>query len=300
MYNFLSLLTGWVIAIMVAINGRLTLQYGNFNAAVIIHVVGVVFAFLLCMVMGKRISLQKGLPLWFYSGGAIGVLTTVFTNFSYGKISLTSIVALGLLGQTVASLVTDCFGLFGMKKHPFSRSSVLGLVFSIAGIGVMLENPVDGAVFAVLLSFCSGATVVLSRTVNARLSHHIGDLQGSFVNHAVGLPITVIMAIAFSDGSSSLAAVAFPRDLWMYFGGILGVSIVVLSNMVVPKIPSFRLTLLTFVGQVFMGIAIDMFTKSGFTGTTFVGGLLVAVGISLNMVWEQLLRRKRVDGEAGN
>ena len=98
MYNMLSLLTGVVIAVMVAVNGGLSQHYGIFIAAVIIHIVGVLFAFFLCVVLKRKISFKK-LPLWLYTGGAIGVLTTVFNNFAFGRISMTSIVALGLLGR---------------------------------------------------------------------------------------------------------------------------------------------------------------------------------------------------------
>ena len=52
MYHLLSLLTGLVIAVMISLNGSLTLKYGNYNAAVIIHIVGVLFAFFVCLISG--------------------------------------------------------------------------------------------------------------------------------------------------------------------------------------------------------------------------------------------------------
>lgn len=292
MYHMVSLFTGLIIAVMVALNGSLTLQYGNFNAAVIIHVVGVVFAFLFCRLTKKRIALKKGLPVWLYLGGAIGVLTTVFNNFAYGKISLTSIVALGLFGQTVISLFIDSLGLFGMKKHPFRKSSITGLVFSFTGILVMLDASVDTALYAVLLSICAGITVVLSRTVNARLSQYAGELQSSFINHVIGLPIAVAIA-AVLEKNSIISSFHEPLPgPWIYLGGVLGVSAVFLCNITVPRVAAFRLTLLTFVGQVFTGIVIDIFAKSEYTESTFIGGVLVAAGIALNMIYEQVLRTK--------
>lgn len=292
MYHLQSLFTGLIIAVMVAINGRLTHQYGNFNATIIIHIVGVVFAFLLCKLTKKSITIKKNLPIWMYLGGVIGVLTTVFNNFSYGKISLTSIIALGLFGQTVASLLIDSLGLFGMKKHLFRKSSLVGLVFSFVGILIMLEAPKEKAFYAVILSFCAGMTVVLSRTVNARLTQYIGELQSSFINHVVGLPIAVAITVAFEKNNLSLIFQRFSPEPWIYFGGMLGVTVVLLYNITVPRIPAFRLTLLTFVGQVFTGITIDLFTKSGYSEKTFTGGVMVAAGIALNMVYEQVLRNK--------
>lgn len=292
MYNILSLLTGLVVAVMIAINGRLTLQYGNFNATVIIHVVGAVFAFFFCRLTKKRILFKNRLPAWLYLGGAIGVLTTVFNNFAYGKISLTSIIALGLFGQTAASLFIDCLGLLGMKKHSFRKSSLVGLAFSLTGILVMLDDSVDTALYAVLFSFCAGITIVLSRTVNAKLSQHVGEMQSSFINHVVGLPIAVAAAVILEKSNFFFIFQAPSPELWIYLGGVLGVTAVCLCNITVPRIAAFRLTLLTFVGQVFMGIVIDMFTKSEYAGTTFIGGGLVAAGIALNMIYEQVLSNK--------
>ncbi len=289
MYNILSLFSGLIIAVMVAINGRLTLIWGVFGAAVVIHVVGALFAYILCRLTKKKIAIQKNLPVWLYLGGAVGVLTTVFNNFAYGKISLTSIVALGLLGQTITSLFIDCLGLFGMKKHSLKKSSVFGLVFSLAGILVMLDHTVASARNAVLISFCTGITIVLSRTINAKLSKHTGELQSSFINHVIGLPIAFVLAVVFGKSSFSLIRQVHLPDLWIYLGGVFGVSAVYLCNVIVPKVSAFRFTLLTFVGQVFLGIAIDVFTQNEYPETTMTGGLLVASGIVLNMIYEQIL-----------
>ena len=65
-----------------------------------------------------------------------------------------------------------------------------------------------------------------------------------------------------------------------------------LYNITVPKVAAFQLTMLGFVGQVFMSIVIDLLMKNDYAQVTFVGGLLVAAGVALNMVLEHLLERK--------
>lgn len=287
MYDLLSLLAGVVIAVMIAINGGLTAQYGVFGAAVIIHIVGSFFAFILIKIHRQKISFQLSIPWWLYLGGVIGVLTTAFNNFAYGKISLTSIVALGLFGQTVTSLVIDSFGLFGMGKYSFKKSTLIGLAFAFAGIWVMLDSSAGSAVCALTLSFAGGVTVVLSRTVNAGLSERIGAMQGSFVNHIVGLPVTVGAFFLWGESDSIFTGFSLSSNGWIYFGGVLGVLVVLLFNITVPKTPAFRLTLLSFIGQVFAGIALDLITKQGYTGATFSGGLLIATGIAGNILLEQ-------------
>ena len=50
MYEMLALLTGLILSVMVSVNGNLSESFGVFRASVIIHVVGILFAFLLCTV----------------------------------------------------------------------------------------------------------------------------------------------------------------------------------------------------------------------------------------------------------
>ncbi len=297
MFNLLALLSGIVVAVMVVFNGDLTSVYGNYNATFIIHLVGVIFAFIFSKIRGQKLFSRKKLPLWLYSAGAIGIFTTLFNNYSFGKISLTGILALTLFGQTVFSLLIDNLGLFGMKKHPLRKSSLIGLLFSLAGIIFMLTDlaGVDSAaVVAIIFSISVGCIIVTSRTINARLSEYIGAMPGSFINHLVGLPFTLILALVMPSNDITAIAQRPSPHAWIYLGGLLGVLVTYVLNITVPNISSFSLTLLAFVGQVFIGIVIDLMRKNDFSSVTFYGGIIVAAGIALNMSIEyvQSLRKK--------
>jgi transporter family-2 protein len=302
MFNLLALLSGIVVAVMVVFNGDLTSVYGNYNATFIIHLVGVIFAFIFSKIRGQKLFSRKKLPLWLYSAGAIGIFTTLFNNYSFGKISLTGILALTLFGQTVFSLLIDNLGLFGMKKHPLRKSSLIGLLFSLAGIIFMLTDlaGVDSAaVVAIIFSISVGCIIVTSRTINARLSEYIGAMPGSFINHLVGLPFTLILALVMPSNDITAIAQRPSPHAWIYLGGLLGVLVTYVLNITVPNISSFSLTLLAFVGQVFIGIVIDLMRKNDFSSVTFYGGIIVAAGIALNMSIEyvQSLRKKASTNE---
>lgn len=296
MYQLLSILSGMILSVMVSINGNLSEQHGAFTAAVIIHIVGVTFALLLCAL--RKETLQPGAHAqrlmksgWLYLGGAIGVATTVFNNLSFGHISMTSLIALGLLGQMLTGMFIDQMGLFGMTKRRFQKESLAGILLAAAGIFVMLDATVTAAVYATIMSIGAGVSVVLARTVNARLSQEIGALQGSLVNHLVGLPITIVIALLVTETPVSAGA-SLPFRPWIYLGGTIGVMVVLLCNIIVPKLPAFHVTALTFTGQIFTGILLDVISGERFLDASFTGGIIIALGVVVNMVLEYAASRK--------
>lgn len=286
MYQLLSLINGVILAFMISINGKLSEKYNAFTAAAIIHVVGSLFALLICALKKDKKHLWSHKPKWIYLGGAIGVFTTVFNNLAFGYISITSVIALGLLGQTITSLVIDIFGLFGMEKRPLKKYSLIGLGFSVFGIFMMVDTSIMTAVFAIVISFASGISVVLSRTVNARLAEKTDALYSSLANHLVGLPITILIALATSKMDLFAVAESGSFQPWIYLGGIIGVIVVVLFNITVPKVPALKLTLLVFVGQVFAGIILDAMVGKNYSDKSFFGGIVIALGIAINMIIE--------------
>ena len=76
------------------------------------------------------------LCLFFWTGGALGAYFVAATIFLAPKLGATTMVALLLAGQMVASLALDHFGLLGYPIHPVSLGRIAGVVM-IAG-GVML------------------------------------------------------------------------------------------------------------------------------------------------------------------
>ncbi len=231
--------------------------------------------------------------LWMYLGGAIGVLTTLFNNFAFSRISLTSIVALGLFAQLVFSYFIDTFGWFGMERRR-EKLSICGTLLSVAGIALMLENPAAGGWGSVLISLGAGITVVLSRIVNAHLSQRIDALQGSLVNHLVGLPFCLLLALGVGVNESSAAAPFMAGDfrLWIWCGGMLGVTTVAMTNVIVPKIPAYQLSLFLFCGQLFCGMLLDVFCGGALNKREFGAGILVAAGIAVNQVSKICRERK--------
>jgi len=286
MFYALSLLMGILISVMVAFNGGLTTQYGVYSATVIIHIVGLIL--IVAVVLVKKERFFPGKYAWFlYMGGAIGVLTTVFNNFSFGRISVSAILALGLFGQSVTGLIIDQYGLFGMHKHPFTKEKLIGLSLILAGIASMINN---FEIIAVAVSFIAGVNIVMSRTLNAKLADLTSVRVSTFYNYFIGLMVSMLVFLILGRNEIVFAEFTLSPNWYIYLGGVLGVCVVLLGNIVVVKVSAFYLTLLIFIGQVFSGVLIDAVIMQAVSTRNLVGGVLVAAGLSINLVLDRNAR----------
>jgi transporter family-2 protein len=265
---------------MITLNGGLTELYGVYEATVIIHVTGLAFITVLALIKREQLF-YKRLAWFLYLGGAIGVLTTIFNNFAFGRINVSAILALGLFGQSVAGLVIDRYGLMNMPKHPFTKRKLIGLLFILGGIVSMVN---DFELIAVVVSFFAGVNIVISRTLNAKLAALTSVRTGTFYNYLVGLIISIPVFLLLGNNEITLTEFTLSPNWYIYLGGTLGVCVVVLSNITVVKISAFYLTLLIFIGQIFSGILVDAVISQVFSSRNLIGGILVSTGLCVNLL----------------
>ena len=290
MYYLASLFIGILVAVMITVNGGLTAFYGVYAATVIIHIVGLILIGGIIFFRREK-PFQKRLPWYLYIGGVLGVATTASTNFAFGKISVSAILALGLFGMSVAGVLVDQFGLFGMRKHPFRAYQLPGILLVLGGILWMMGG---GFVFLpVLAVFVSGALLVVSRSYNARLADETSVYVSTFFNYICGLGTAISVFLLFGRNDPVWAGLALAPHWWSYIGGAIGVITVWLSNVVVVKISQLYITLLMFVGQVFTGVLLDALIDGAFSTANIIGGVLVALGLALNLLLERRASRLR-------
>ncbi|KXZ40414.1 transporter family-2 protein [Alkalithermobacter thermoalcaliphilus JW-YL-7 = DSM 7308] len=137
MNNLISCIIGGLISIMVMFNGTLSNAYGGYMSNVIIHSVGLLCIIFILIFTRSKLRIDFKLPLYLYSGGAIGVFTILFNNLTFPVLGVSIPLALGLLGQSVFSIVIDHFGLFGLETIKFEKRKLIGLSFIALGIFVM-------------------------------------------------------------------------------------------------------------------------------------------------------------------
>lgn len=133
------------------------------------------------------------------------------------------------------------------------------------------------------IAFLSGVTIVLARVINYALADKIGIFQGTFFNYVLGLLGSVILLLFSGETFKLFEISSYQASWWAYTGGLVGVGVIALSSYLSSKISAFYLTLLLFVGQLFVGILLDYLAIGYFSTIKLFGSVLVIIGLSYNL-----------------
>lgn len=147
----------------------------------------------------------------------------------------------------------------------------------------------------IFLAILAGVCIVVSRIINANLAGIIGIFQGTILNYIVGLIFSIVFLFFSCERTSisHLSLISVPW--WAYLGGLIGVLVVVLSSYITPKISAFYLTILIFIAQLFVGMIIDYLTLNVFSPGKVIGGLLVFIGLTYNLILDSKASKAAID-----
>jgi transporter family-2 protein len=134
---FLSILSGVLLSIMIVMNSDLSSSVGVYYSAAIIHLIGLVVIIFILRYRKISMKWQKNIAWYWYTGGAIGILTTVFQNITVTNLGVSKTLALALFGQSVISIVIEQYGLFETPKKRVNRKQFFGILLILLGIVVM-------------------------------------------------------------------------------------------------------------------------------------------------------------------
>ena len=138
-YILLSFLTGITIVINMMLNGKLAQREGMVNGVIINYLMATISSMMLCAMMLKSMpsySSIRSVPLLYFSGGFIGVLTTYLFNIIVPKVPAVYIVILRFIGQMLTSAMIDYIYL-----DIFSKGKVIGGALFL--IGLIINAKVD-------------------------------------------------------------------------------------------------------------------------------------------------------------
>jgi bacterial/archaeal transporter family-2 protein len=140
-YLFLAFVTGASIAVQALANSRLRIAIGTpVWAAVAQFVVGLVLLVVVAAMTRQPAPVMSGLwrmPLWAWVGGAVGALFIVVSIVLTPRIGTALTLATITVGQLLAALVLDHYGLLGAPVIRLSLPRVLGAACLLLGLFLM-------------------------------------------------------------------------------------------------------------------------------------------------------------------
>ena len=138
-------------------------------------------------------------------------------------------------------------------------------------------------IVAIIVSLLAGFTLVTARVANAKLADETSALMSTFYNYFIGLLVSLVVLLLVGRSEWPLPSPLLSSHFWIYLGGPISIFVVFIVASASSKIPTFYMTLLLFVGQLFASIIIDTFVTGHFSIKQVIGGLLVAFGFTLNL-----------------
>jgi transporter family-2 protein len=137
----LAVAIGFFVGVQPAINGRLGQSTGQPALAALISTFTSTTCLLIyCLIIRPEIPawgvLRAG-PWWMWTGGLIGAVYVAVSLNLVQRLGATVLVAVVLVGQMIAALIVDHFGLFGLPESPITLQRLVGVGFLIAGVGLI-------------------------------------------------------------------------------------------------------------------------------------------------------------------
>ena len=137
----LAVAIGFFVGIQPAINGRLGQVTGEPALAALISTLTSTTCLLIyCLIIRPEFPawgvLRAG-PWWMWTGGLIGAVYVAVSLNLVQRLGATVLVAVVLVGQMIAALIVDHYGLFGLPESPITVQRLLGVGFLIAGVALI-------------------------------------------------------------------------------------------------------------------------------------------------------------------
>lgn len=112
----------------------------NLLAALVSFIVGTIGIFIIVALL--RIPIPESqmiskVPWWAWLGGLMGAFLVTATIYAVPKLGATTMFALFVAGQLIASVIFDHFGIIGYPHHPVSLIRILGIALIFIGVALV-------------------------------------------------------------------------------------------------------------------------------------------------------------------
>ncbi|KZK84770.1 DMT family transporter [Pseudovibrio ascidiaceicola] len=137
---FIGLLGGVAVGLQAPMGGIMGQRIGGAAASVIIHAGGLIASLALLFARkGEQISEWRTIPWYMLASGVFGLILYLTITQTLPKLGATSAVLLIIVGQLMAGMVIDHFGLFNLPIRSIDLSRALAAMLLISGAYLMVR-----------------------------------------------------------------------------------------------------------------------------------------------------------------
>ncbi len=222
-------------------------------------------------------------------GGLAGAFFVASQGIAVGVIGVALFIVSFVAGQSVASLVVDHVGLGPRGHQAVSVPRAIAATFAVAGVLVKVVDDLDGAaqgaaLLLALLALVAGVLQAVQQALNGRVSAIGGPLATTWNNFAIGTAgLLVVLAVSFLVPGKVTGA---PATWWAYLGGVLGVTFIAISAVMVQVHGVLVLGLCTIAGQVVAAEVLEILDPDvAVSPAGLAGGVLALVGVAVALWW---------------
>ena len=130
----IGLIGGVGVGLQVPIAGAMGQRVGGIASSFIIHVSGAIFSGLFLLLRGgEKIRDWTTLPWYMLIAGIFGLILYLTINVTLPRLGSTMMVSLIIVGQLMAGVVVDHFGLLGVVTRHIDLPRAIGLVVLVLG-----------------------------------------------------------------------------------------------------------------------------------------------------------------------
>jgi transporter family-2 protein len=233
-------------------------------------------------------------PWWTYLAGLGGVAVVLSGVITIETLGVAVFSVAFFAGQMTGGLLVDAVGLAPGEPLPISRTRLAAVGIAMAAVVLSQVGQPVGDIEPALVAFvvAAGGASALQAVCNARITATIGDaMAATTVNVVVGATALAVM-VGIAAVSGVLEAPPWPTEVWLYIGGLLGVTIVLALAAASAAIGVLRTTLAMLSAQLVGAFLVDWVRRDD---APTVG---VLVGAALTVVAVLLVNRERARSAA--
>jgi transporter family-2 protein len=132
---FAAVCAGIAVACQSAVNATLSSRI-SLGAALVVNTSVVLIGTILLLIAGGTPAtfFPVEAPWYLYVGGIFGFMFILVNAFIFPRIGAGPAVALAVLGQAIAALAIDHFGLLDIPRHQVSARQIGGFVLIVIGV----------------------------------------------------------------------------------------------------------------------------------------------------------------------